>query len=82
VRIGDANFNRLKAPLELSIRHFQRVLTYRTPFGQAPVVLRCFLENRRLGRLLVRIGTVDGDANFNRLKAPLRLSIRHFQRVC
>jgi hypothetical protein len=26
-------------------------------------------------------GTVDGDANFNRLKATLKLSIRHLGRV-
>jgi hypothetical protein len=29
----------------------------------------------------VRMATVDGDANFNGLKEPLKLSIRRFQRV-
>jgi hypothetical protein len=49
---GDANFNRLKAPLKLSIRHFRRVFeTYRTPFHQATEVLRRFVENRVVGRL-------------------------------
>jgi hypothetical protein len=44
---GDANFNRLKAALNLSISHFQRVCqTYGRPSWQAPVVLRRFLENR------------------------------------
>jgi hypothetical protein len=43
---GDANFNRLKAPLKLSIGHFRRVFeTYRRAFWQAPVVLRRFIEN-------------------------------------
>jgi hypothetical protein len=49
---GDANFNRLKAPLKLSISQFQRGFeTYRTPFWEAPVVLRRFIENRAVGRV-------------------------------
>jgi hypothetical protein len=52
VRIATANFNRLKAPLKLSISHFQRVFeTQRRPFWQVPVVLRRFVENRVVGRL-------------------------------
>jgi hypothetical protein len=52
MRIGDANMNRLKAPLTLSIRDFQRVIyTYGRPFWKAPVVLRRFVENRVVGRL-------------------------------
>jgi hypothetical protein len=47
MRIGDANLNRLKAPLQLSISRFQRAFeTYGTPFWQAVVVRRRFLENR------------------------------------
>jgi hypothetical protein len=48
MRIGDANLNRLKAWLILSVRYFRRVWqTYRTPFSQAPEVRRRFFENRR-----------------------------------
>jgi hypothetical protein len=78
---GDANVNCLKAPLKLSRGHFQRVFyTYRRPFGQAPVVLRCFVENRMLGEGVGANCGRDGDPNLNRLKAPLILSVRRFQR--
>jgi hypothetical protein len=81
MRIGDANFTQLKAPLDLSIRRFHRSFyTYRSPFWEAPVVRRCILENRRVRRLWTRIGTVDSDANSTGLKAPLFLSIRCFPR--
>jgi hypothetical protein len=49
---GEAHLNRLKAPLKLSVIHFQRAFqTYRRSFWQAPVVLRRFVENRVVGRL-------------------------------
>jgi hypothetical protein len=84
-RIGtvdsDANSIGLKAASDLSVKDFQRSFyTYRKLFWPAPVALRCFLENRRVWRLRTRNGTVDSDANFTRLKAPLDLSIRRFQR--
>jgi hypothetical protein len=45
MQIATANFNRLKAPLQLSISHFQRVFqTYIRPFWQAPEVPRRFLK--------------------------------------
>jgi hypothetical protein len=73
----DANFTRLNAALDLSVRDFQRSFyTYRRPFWQTPVVRRCISENRRVGGLLMRIG----DANFTQLNTPLNLSIRLFQR--
>jgi hypothetical protein len=55
-RIGtvdsDADFTRLKAELDLSIRHFHRsVHTYGTPFRPLLVVRRCFLEKLRVWRL-------------------------------
>jgi hypothetical protein len=78
LRIGDPKLNGLKALLSLSIRHFQRVFhTYRRPFWPAPEVRRRFLENPRPRGLSMRIG----DPKLNPLKAPLSLSIRHFQRV-
>jgi hypothetical protein len=44
-RIGDANFTRMKAALDLAIRRFQRCFyTYKRLFWQAPVVRRCFLR--------------------------------------
>jgi hypothetical protein len=56
---GDANFTRLKAALDLSIRRFhQSFYTYRSLFWQAPVVRRCLLENRRVWRLWKRIGSI------------------------
>jgi hypothetical protein len=60
---GDANFNRLKAALNLSISHFQRVCqTYGRPSWQAPVVLRRFVETRAVVRcrceLALRISIV------------------------
>jgi hypothetical protein len=59
---GDANFNRLKAPLQLSISHFQRVFqTYIRPFWQAPEVPRRFLKIELWGGC--------------RCKLPLRISI-------
>jgi hypothetical protein len=74
---GNANFTRLKAALDVSIRCFQRSFyTHRTPFWQSPVRRRCIPENRRVGGLLMRIG----DANFTQLNTPLHLSIRRFQR--
>jgi hypothetical protein len=77
MRIGDANFTRMKAALDLSVRDFQRSFyTYRRPFWQTPVLRRCIPENRRVGGLLMRIG----DANFTQLNTPLNLSIRRFQR--
>jgi hypothetical protein len=49
MRIGDANFTQLNTPLNLSIRRFQRrFYTYRRQFWQAPVVRRCFLEDRHV----------------------------------
>jgi hypothetical protein len=46
---GDANLSLLKAPLKLSIRHFQRVFyTYRTQLWPALEVRRRFFENRRV----------------------------------
>jgi hypothetical protein len=78
---GEAIFTRLKAPLDLSIWRFQRSFyTYKRPLWEAPVVRRCFLENRYVWRLWTQNGTVDSDANFTRLKAPLDLSIRRCQR--
>jgi hypothetical protein len=74
---GDANFTRMKAALDLSVREFQRSFyTYRRPFWQTPVRRRCIPENRRVGGLLMRIG----DANFTQLNTPLNLSIRRFSR--
>jgi hypothetical protein len=74
---GDANFTRMKAALDLSVRDSQRSFyTYRRPFWQTPVLCRCISENRRVGGLLMRIG----DANFTQLNTPLNLSIRRFQR--
>jgi hypothetical protein len=79
--IGDANFTRLKAALDLSIRPFQRRFhTYIRPSCQGPVVRRCFLEDRRVWRLRKRIRTVDSDANSTGLKAPSDLSIQRFLR--
>jgi hypothetical protein len=75
---GDANFTRMNAALDLSVRDFQRSFyTYERPFCQMPVLRRCIPENQRVGGLLMRIG----DANFTQLKAPLDLSIRRFCRV-
>jgi hypothetical protein len=52
MRIGDANFTQFHTPLNLSIRRFQRrCYTYRRQFWQAPVVRRCFLEDRHVWRL-------------------------------
>jgi hypothetical protein len=52
MRIGDANFTQLNTPLNLSIRRFQgRFYTYKRQFWQAPVVRRCFLEDRHVWRL-------------------------------
>jgi uncharacterized membrane protein YbaN (DUF454 family) len=77
MRIGDANFTRLNARLNLSIWRFQRSFyTYKRPFWQTLVLRRCISENRRVGGLLMRIG----DANFTRLNARLNLSIWRFQR--
>jgi hypothetical protein len=74
---GDANFTRMKAALDLSVRDSQRSLhTYRRPFCQMPVLRRCIPENSRVGGLLMRIG----DANFTQLNTPLNLSIRLFPR--
>jgi hypothetical protein len=51
MRIGDANFTQLNTPLNLSIRYSQRRFhTYRRRFWQAPVVRRCFLEDRHVWR--------------------------------
>jgi hypothetical protein len=73
----DANFTRMKAALDLSVRDSQRSFyTYRRPSWQTPVHRRCISENRRVGGLLMRIG----DANFTQLNTPLNLSIRRFQR--
>jgi hypothetical protein len=81
MRIGDANFTQLNTPLHLSIRRFQRrFYTYRRQIWPAPVVRRCFVENRMVWRLWTQIGTVDSDANSTGLKAPLHLSIRRFLR--
>jgi hypothetical protein len=78
---GDANFTRMKAALDLSVRDSQRSFyTYIRPFWQTPVVRRCFVENRMVWRLWTQIGTVDSDANSTGLKAPLDLSIRRFLR--
>jgi hypothetical protein len=49
---GDANFTRLNAALDVSIRHFQRsYYTYRKLFWPAPVARRCILEDRHVWRL-------------------------------
>jgi hypothetical protein len=65
---GDANFTRMKAALDQSVRDFQRSFyTYKKPFWQTPVLRRCIPENRRVGGLLMRIG----DANFTQLNARL-----------
>jgi hypothetical protein len=49
---GDANFTRLNARLNLSIRHVQRSFyTYRKLFWPAPVARRCILEDRHVWRL-------------------------------
>jgi hypothetical protein len=49
---SNTNFTRMKAPLDLSMRRFQRSFyTHRVPFWPAPVVRRCFVENRRVWRL-------------------------------
>jgi hypothetical protein len=78
---GDANFTRLKAALDLSIRPFERRFhTYIRPSCQGPVVRRCFLEDRRVWRLRKRIRTVDSDASSTGLKAPSDLSIQRFLR--
>jgi hypothetical protein len=84
-RIGtldsDANSTGLKAALDLSIQRFQRSFhTYGTLYWAPLVVRRRLLENRRVWRLRKQIGIVDSDADFTRLKAPLHLSIRCFQR--
>jgi hypothetical protein len=48
----DANFTRLDAALDVSIRCFQRSFyTHRMLFWPASVVRRCFLENRHVWRL-------------------------------
>jgi hypothetical protein len=74
---GDANFTRMKAALDLSVRDSQRSFyTYRRSSWQMPVLRRCIPENRRVGGMLMRIG----DANFTQLSTPLHLSIRRFQR--
>jgi hypothetical protein len=74
---GDANFTRMKAALDLSVKDSQRSFyTYRQPLWQTPVLLRCIPDNRRVGGLLMRIG----DANFTQLNTPLNLSIRRSQR--
>jgi hypothetical protein len=71
----DANFTRMKAALDLSVRDFQRSFyTYKKPFWQMPVLRRCIPENRRVGGLLMRIG----DANFTQLNTPFNQSIRRF----
>jgi hypothetical protein len=78
---GDGNLSRMKAPLNLSIRRFQRgFYTYRKLFWPVAMVRRGFLQKRRVWRMRMRIGTVDSDANSTGLKAPLDLSIRCFQR--
>jgi G:T-mismatch repair DNA endonuclease (very short patch repair protein) len=49
---GDANFTRLNARLNLSIRNVQRSFyTYRKLFWPAPVARRCILEDRHVWRL-------------------------------
>jgi hypothetical protein len=49
---SNTDFTRMKAPLYLSIRGFQRGLhTHEMPLWPAPVVRRCSLENRRVWRL-------------------------------
>jgi hypothetical protein len=76
---GDGNLSRMKAPLNFSIRRFQRgFYTYRKLFWPVPVVRRGFLQHRRVWRMRMRIGTVDSDANSTALKAALDLSIRRF----
>jgi hypothetical protein len=84
MRIGtvdsDANSTGLNAPLDLSIRRFQRSFyTYRKLFWLAPVARRCILEKSGVRRLRKRIGTVDSNANSTELKAALDLSIRRCQ---
>jgi hypothetical protein len=65
---GDANFTRMKAALDLSVRDFQRSFhTYRRQLWQTPVLRRCLPENRRVGGLLMRIS----DANFTQLNTRL-----------
>jgi hypothetical protein len=51
MRIGDANFTQLNAPLNLSIWRFQRSFyTCRKLFWPAPVAGRCILDDRRVWR--------------------------------
>jgi hypothetical protein len=49
---SNTNFTRMKAPLDLSIRRFQRSFyMYRELFLPAPVARRCILEDRHVWRL-------------------------------
>jgi hypothetical protein len=78
----NANSTVLKAGLDLSMRHFQRrFYIYRKVFWLAPVVRRCFLDDRRVWSEAVEAnGHYTGEAIITRLKAALDVSRWHFQR--
>jgi hypothetical protein len=74
---GDANFTRLNAALDVSIRCFPRTLIHiECHSGQ----LRWSIDASLRIDMCGGFGSWDGDANVTRLNAALDVSIWYFQR--